>query len=167
MEYMYNTKKIRLKTELLEKLGYSDGIILEIEDKKEVYKILSTDPNIIDWDIENETNDEGPERETDDYVVDFNTLATWVEAVWRLSKKSPAIVYGSDLFNAEVEKEFSVVGSEVASIEHLGIKTLLETFYNNSFEFAHEELQGRVKAMWKELPNHPSVISIIAKLLGK
>jgi hypothetical protein len=185
MEYMGNRKfKIKKGQDingLIEKLGL-DEIIIDLPDTKETYKALS----IFDWDFVEENTGEGidlnikektiPASSTDintsfekTIIKDFNTAATFLEAGYRLAKKSPDIIYGSNLWVEEMAKLYDIVGSEVLAIDHTLTTTFLSSFYNcflnpdkiEDRDEMIEDLSDRLKKHWKEAQNHPSMISFI------
>lgn len=165
---------------LIKSLGL-DEIIIELPDCKETYKALGT----CDWDFYDESEEsiiEVEEKETErncdllSMLSSYNDLATFIEASYRLAKKSPDIVYGSNLYNQEISKLYSVVGSEKVSIDHSLIASLLSAFFNDFMnpenikekkDAVVEEVDSRIKEHWKEAPNHPSVLSFMGVLFKR
>ena len=191
MEYMGN-RKFKIKkgqdiNDLIEKLGL-DEIIIDLPDTKETYKTLAA----FDWDfVESEDINEIPEqteerienkKESDStnpfdetILKDFNTAATFLGAGYRLAKKSPDIVFGSNLWAEEMMKLYDTVGSETLALDHTLTATFLSSFYNcfltpdqiNDKGEIIEDINNRLKEHWKEAQNHPSMISFIHCLFKK
>ena len=166
-----------------------DEVILDLPDTKETYKTLSA--LAVDWDFYEEPEgeevgdmeiNEMPEEKSDpaknetenlgslDYLLtDFNKMATYIEAAYKLGKKSPEIIFGSNLWTEEMAKLYDEVGSSILTIDHTLLSTLLSSFYdhfldpNNLHDRAEivGDINKRLKEHWKEAPNHPSLISYI------
>lgn len=189
MEYMGN-RKFKIKkgqdiNDLIEKLGLDD-LIIDLPDTKETYKALAA----LDWDfVENENIIEVPEEKSiveeviqeenkgekstnpfnETILKDFNSAATFLEAGYRLAKKSPDIVFGSNLWTEEMMKLYDTVGSETLALDHTLTATFLSSFYNcfltpDQIDGLGEvigDINNRLKEHWKEAQNHPSMISFI------
>lgn len=166
-----------------------DEVILDLPDTKETYKILSA--LVVDWDFYEEPEgeevgdveeiNEMPEEnspaknETEnlgslDYLLtDFNKMATYIEAAYKLGKKSPEIIFGSNLWTEEMAKLYDEVGNSILTIDHTLLSTLLSSFYdhfldpNNLHDRAEivGDINKRLKEHWKETSNHLSLISYI------
>jgi len=178
-------RKFKIKVQdidsLIKSLGL-DEVIIELPDCKETYKALGT----CDWDFYDEEQpiigEEVGEKETErncdilSMLSSYNDLATFIEASYRLAKKSPDIVYGSNLYNQEISKLYAVVGGEEISIDHSLIASLLSAFFNDFMnpenikekkDAVVEEVNSRIKEHWKEAPNHPSVLSFMGVLFKR
>ena len=172
-----NTRKFMIKRdsipELLRRVNTISDVIVDLPDTKETYKTLAD----LDWDfvddeekIEEIRFEEGEQEFT---LENFNDLATYVEAVYRLGKKSPGLIFKSKTWNDEVEKLYSLVAHEPLSIEHSLTSTLLSSFYGQFFtpqnlenkEEILNDLENRMNKTWKEIQNHPSLASYLKILL--
>jgi hypothetical protein len=185
MENM-GTRKFKIKGsdigEIIKRLGIED-IIIDLPDTKETYKTLGA----FDWDFVEDEVDEEVEPESVEekekkeeclgdndnplyhLLTDFNSMATYIEACYRVAKKSPGIVFKSNLWTEQVSTEFDVVGSEVLAMDHILLKTLLTSFYDHFLDPENmkekdeiiSDIDDRVSKHWKEAQNHPTLISFI------
>lgn len=180
------TRKFKIKGsdigEIIKRLGI-ENVIIDLPDTKETYKTLGA----FDWDFVEDDGDEvwmGEEEKVEEKIergtttdnnplyhllTDFNSMATYIEACYRVAKKSPGIVFKSNLWAEQVGTEFEVVGSEVLAMDHLLLKTLLTSFYDHFLDPGNMEerdeivndIDKRVSEHWKEAQNHPTLISFI------
>lgn len=184
MENM-GTRKFKIKGsdigEIIKRLGIED-VIIDLPDTKETYKTLGA----FDWDFVEDEEDEvwmGEEEKVEEkekkegdkdnplyhLLTDFNSMATYIEACYRVAKKSPGIVFKSNLWTEQVGTEFEVVGSEVLAMDHVLLKTLLTSFYDHFLDPENmkekdeiiSDIDDRVSKHWKEAQNHPTLISFI------
>lgn len=162
-----------------------DHLIIELPDSKDTYKALGA----CDWDFYDESGEEpilevtnNEEKEIErtcdltSLISSYNELATFIEASYRLARKSPDIIYGSNLYNQEISKLYAQVGSEDISIDHSLISSLLSAFFGDFMNPENmkekknvivEDVDSRLKEHWKEAPNHPSVLSFMGVLFKK
>ena len=172
--------------EIIKRLGL-DKVIIDLPDTKETYKALAP----FDWDfLEGEEEircieDEGVEEDENENITlstnplypnimnNFNNMATYIEACFRVAKKSPNMIFLSNLWTEEVSKEYEVVGSQVLAMDHVLLQTLLSSFYNHFLDPDNvkndsaeivEDIDKRLKEHWKEAQNHPSLISFVQRL---
>lgn len=188
---MSNRKiKIEIKSdkvkEVLEKLNKDSNSItldLDIEENKEIYKYLSTSDDIISWDfieeerkiipmIHKEKEDIIEETEVEEVIPitisDYNEFATYVEAVWRISRKSPVIKYGSNFFYKTLNDEYNIVASSPVSLEHALLVMVLQTYYRDvNINEAIEDTNTKMKNNWSKLKDHLSLASISKALYEK
>lgn len=178
---MYNRKiKIEIKAdkvkEVLEKLNKDSNSVtldLDIEENKEIYKYLSTSDNIISWDFIEEKKvtpiiyKENKKEETTEIKIDpitisdYNEFATYVEAVWRVGRKSPIIKYDSDFFYKTLNDEYNIVASSPVSIEHALLVMILQTYYRDvDINEAIKDTNTKLKNNWSKLKDHPSLASV-------
>ena len=180
------TRKFKIKasdfSEIIKRLEI-DNVIIDLPDTKETYKTLGA----FDWDFvgDEEIRDVEPksveEKEKEEeylgdnnnplyhLLTDFNSMATYIEACYRVAKKSPGIVFKSNLWTEQVGTEFEVVGSEVLAMDHVLLKTLLTSFYDHFLDPENmkekdeiiSDIDDRVSKHWKEAQNHPTLISFI------
>lgn len=183
MENM-GTRKFKIKGsdigEIIKRLGI-ENVIIDLPDTKETYKTLGA----FDWDFvgDEEIRDVEPEKVEEEIergtttdnnplyhlLTDFNSMATYIEACYRVAKKSPGIVFKSNLWTEQVGTEFEVVGSEVLAMDHVLLKTLLTSFYDHFLDPENmkekdeiiSDIDNRVSKHWKEAQNHPTLISFI------
>ena len=175
-----DTRKFIIKRdsipELLRRVNSISEVIIDLPDTKETYKTLAD----LDWDFADEEEKiqeikecDGGEQEMS--LDSFNDMATYIEAVYRLGKKSPGIIFKSKTWSDEVEKLYILVGHEPLSIEHTLTSTLLSSFYGQFFtpqnienkEEILNDLDDRLGKTWKEIQNHPSLASYLKILLQK
>ena len=86
------------------------------------------------WDFNEEPEEKKPEISEDDsslvtYITDYNKAAIWIEAVWKMSKKSPNLVFGSQLFKDKVALEYNEVAENTVTVEHALLCMILENYY--------------------------------------
>ena len=102
-------------------------------------------------------------------VKDYNSLATLVEAIFRLYKQSPNIKFESGLFYNTLEIEYNLVASSPISVEHSLIAMIIETYYNKAtIREAIEDTVEKLRGLWlsKKLSDHPGVTSLTKVLYG-
>ena len=77
---------------------------IEEQESAELFKKLSTDSGILSWDFNEEPEETKPEISEDDsiFITNYNKAAIWIEAVWKMSKKSPNLIFGSQLFKEKL-----------------------------------------------------------------
>lgn len=181
---MRNRKiRVDIKTdkvkEVLNKLNKNSEFItldLDIEENKDTYKYLSTSNNIISWDfIEDE---EKKVKESiaevskvveveDNAIIDpiaitnYNEFATYVEAVWRVSRKSPTLVWGSNFFNKVIKDEYNIVATSPLTLEHGLLVMILQTYYRDvEIIEALNDTNEKLKNNWNKLKDHLSLASV-------
>lgn len=193
LKYMNTKVKIKARnvTELLKLLEKSGDTIctleLDLEVSKSIIKIL--DNYSEDWDFisnkaessnisleENKDEDKAAdELQGIDYYIsslgvkDYNSLATLVEAIFRLYKQSPNIKFESGLFCNTLEVEYNLVASSPISVEHSLITMIIETYYNQAtIGAAIEDTIEKLRGLWltKKLSEHPGVTSLTKILYG-
>lgn len=181
MGYMGNKRRFKVKKndvlEIIEKLGL-DEVIVDLPDSKETYKILGN----FDWDFcdeidvaEKEAENEIESLDFPDLLCSFNNMATYIEAGWMVAKKSPALIFESDLWKKEMKKMYDEVGNTILTIDHTMISTYLSSYYGhfmtpndiNDRTDIIEDINKKLKEHWKEAQNHASIISFIAILFKK
>jgi hypothetical protein len=152
-------------------------LCIEKEETADLFKKLSTDPGIVSWEFDEgieplqntETTKLEPQQEKNKsnlipYFTNYNDAATFIEGVWRLSKKSPNMIFGSQLFKKEAMTEFNVVGSSQITVEHSLLTMILQNYYKDlEFTEAYEDIVEKLKQNWKALSGHPGLASL-AKL---
>ena len=174
-----NTRKFKINRdsilELLNRVNTISDVLVDLPDTKETYKTLAD----LDWDFADDEEkiqkiEVTETEEKQEFTLDnFNELATYVEAVFRLGKKSPALIFKSKTWKDEVEKLYTIVGHEPTTIEHSLTSSLLSSFYGQFFtpqyienkEEIINDLDNRLEKTWKEIQNHPSMASYLKILL--
>ena len=104
---------------------------IEEQESAELFKKLSTDSGILSWDFNEEPEEKKPEISEDDSSLDitnYNKAAIWIEAVWKMSKKSPNLVFGSLLFKEKVALEYNEVAGNTVTVEHALLCMILENY---------------------------------------
>ena len=102
-------------------------------------------------------------------VDNYNSLATLVEAIFKISKKSPGIKFESGLFFNVLNVEYSNIANSDATIEHSLLAMIIGTYYGDSkMEDAIEDTINKLRGMWisKELSGHPNTTSLTKILYG-
>lgn len=171
--------------EVIEKIKGKDEEItltLSLPDSKEIYKYLSTSDKVLDWDI-----DEGDEEEVEDskdeedvkkllkkldvfseFVYSLisgpNNLSegitSFIEATWRICKKSPEIIFGTPLFITSVSNELSSLTSG-PSIEKAVLYKVIEAYYNGYSKVdIVSSLCNNIRDKWKELSKCETLTSV-------
>lgn len=143
---------------------------IEEQESAELFKKLSTDSGILSWDFNEEPEETKPEISEDDsslvqYITNYNKAAIWIEAVWKMSKKSPNLIFGSQLFKEKLALEYNEVAGNTVTVEHALLCMILENYYKDTVDFktSYEDIVEKIKNNWKGLDQHPSLASI-AKL---
>lgn len=172
-----DTRKFKINRdsipELLQRINSISEVIVDLPDTKETYKILAD----LDWDFveEDEKIQEIKEEECEQEMTlnNFNELATYVEAVYRLGKESPELIYKSKTWSDKIKDQYILVGNEPVTIEHSLTSSLLSSFYGQFFtpqnlenkEEIISDLDERLRKTWREIQNHPSLASYLKILL--
>ena len=165
--------------------------IVNVEENKDTYKKLSTSDLIEDWDfiesqekvrkpiteektcscpdIDNNYVSEGEElaiKVINTFnVVSENELATFVEAVWRTSRISPNILFGSNLFITAVKQTYDEVASSDLTLEHSLLNMIISNYYSrHDFNTALNDTLLKLKNSWKTLSSQSSLAGV-SKLL--
>lgn len=102
-------------------------------------------------------------------IKDYNSLATLVEAVFRLSKNSPNIKFESGLFYNTLEIEYNNIASMPITVEHSLLAMIIETYYGNTkIKDAIDDTVSKLRGMWltKEICGHPNTTSLTKILYG-
>lgn len=122
------------------------------------------------WGDKNEQQSQGTTYYTSSLCVkDYNSLATLVEAIFRVYKQSPNIKFESGLFYNTLEIEYNLVASSPISIEHSLITMIIETYYNKAtINEAIEDTIEKLRGLWitKKLSDHIGVTSLTKVLYG-
>lgn len=165
--------------------------IVNVEENKDTYKKLSTSDLIDDWDfiesqekvgkpitekktcscpdIDNNYASEGEElaiKVINTFnVVSENELATFVEAVWRTSRISPNILFGSNLFITAVKQTYDEVASSDLTLEHSLLSMIISNYYSgHDFNTILNDTLLKLKVNWKTLSSQSSLAGV-SKLL--
>lgn len=183
------TKKIKVEIkadkvkEVLEKLDKNIDTItmeIEVEESKEIYKYLSTTDDIVSWDFTDKLKDNSDStKKTDEghseieeqvesiepnptiSITDYNLLATYVEAVWKMYYKSPTIIWGSNFFNKTLKQEYDTVSSMPVNLEHALLSMILQTYYRDvDIKDALEDTNNKLKTNCSKLKDHLSLASL-------
>ena len=137
---------------------------IEEQESAELFKKLSTDSGILSWDFNEEPEEKKPEISEDDsiFITDYNKAAIWIEAVWKMSKKSPNLIFGSQLFKEKLALEYNEVAGNTVTVEHALLCMILENYYKDTVDFktSYEDIVEKIKNNWKDLDQHPSLASI-------
>lgn len=157
--------------EVIEKIKGKDEEItltLSLPDSKEIYKYLSTSDKVLDWDIdEGEEEVEDKKEEEDIKELDVFSefvyslisgpsnlsegITSFIEATWRVCKKSPGIIFGTPLFITSVSNELSSLTSG-PSIEKAVLYKVIEAYYSGCSKVdIVSSLCDNIRDKWKEL----------------
>lgn len=201
MEHM-STRKIRIKLckrELnlpLEFIG-DLTVITEVTESKDLYKNLSTNPCIEDWDFVEEVKEEEVEdlpeekkiEEKKDMtlpltlserladiiigdlgVMDYNALSTLLETILIVGYKSPEFKFDTFLFQEPIKNKYSDVATQPISSEHALCKMVLMSYYNGvNYREALIDVINKIEPLWKEkkIKDYPTLASLTYKLFKK
>ncbi|MBP3732257.1 MAG: hypothetical protein J6I84_03340 [Bacilli bacterium] len=181
---------------LLEEIGLMDSpaeIIMYIEDNKETMKTLCTSKYANDWDFIDEEIEEQeetiklPEPEPMPTAMpkpkkkgiielvipefiegDWNSIAWLIEAVWRLSHKSPSLMWGTGFFCETLEKELITVKGSSKGVEHSLLRMLSESYYSGTTTEEMElDLTTKLEHLWVHGGFREKTLSDIANALYK
>ena len=173
-------------------LSESQTFIVEVNECKEVYKALSTSPDISEWDFVVEEQEEVeclpketlgpiPQRTKEpstikDVVKDelgvtnILYLAFLLDSIHKVGMRSPNLIFDMGLFRKAVKTEYlkQKDKTETPSVELTLTKLILESYFNGTeFDDALEEVLMKMKDVWKEIKNYPTLSSLIQKLFRK
>lgn len=200
MEHM-STRKIRIKLckrELnlpLEFIG-DLTVITEVTESKDLYKNLSTNPCIEDWDFVEEVKEEEvedlPEKKIEEKkditlpltlserladiiiedlgVMDYNALSTLLETILVVGYKSPEFKFDTFLFQGPIKNKYSDVATQPISSEHALCKMVLLSYYNGvNYREALIDVINKIEPLWKEkkIKDYPTLASLTYKLFKK
>ena len=172
-----STKKVILKInreKLSEYLGLEIidpevEIQVSIPDDKKNLSALVSSPVISDWDFQEDKPEtdkldiiKPKQSEVQEYSVkkekfgileklgvekNYNKIAWTLEAIWKLSQKSPSLLFGSSLFLRAIEEELK--NTDINS-EHTIIAMLTEIRYR-SWDLSNidEDLTEKLKKEWQ------------------
>ena len=144
-------------------------LTLSLPDSKDVYKYLSTSDKVLDWEfLEDEpaieVNKEETEEKKDlDIFSEFvynvisgptnlsEGISSFIEATWRVNKKSPGIIFGTPLFIAATGNELGSLSSG-PSIEKAVLYKVIEAYYNGFSKLdIVSDLCDKIRGKWKEM----------------
>lgn len=144
-------------------------LTLSLPDSKDVYKYLSTSDKVLDWEfLEDEpaieVNKEETEEKKDlDIFSEFvynvisgptnlsEGISSFIEATWRVNKKSPGIIFGTPLFITATGNELGSLSSG-PSIEKAVLYKVIEAYYNGFSKIdIVSDLCDKIRGKWKEM----------------
>ena len=151
-------------------------LMLNLPDTKDTYEYLSKSGKILNWEIE-DSNDKDTEPDDSGEELDIFTEylynlvcqedSRWVgltyilEGSWCVSKKSPGIVFGTDLFMEALEKEFTRIEKENTSIERAVLFKIIESYYaGNNLVSVIFDLKDKISKSWKSLSQCQTLTSV-------
>ena len=164
-------------SEVIENLKAQESEItltLSLPDSKDIYKYLSTSDKVLDWEfLENEqemdVREVGKEVEKIEETKDLDTfsefvysvisgptnlsegISSFIEATWRVDKKSPGIIFGTPLFITTVGNELGSLSSG-PSIEKAVLYKVIEAYYNGFSKIdIVSDLCDKIRGKWKEI----------------
>ena len=146
-----------------------DSLYLDLEDCKEVYKILSTCPDVEDWDfcdIEDNSSTPNPALSSSDLgleIENFYDLSLYIEAIWRATKEDNN--FGSADWKRKVGEWYAELRVSENNIERLGLKTILEGYYSKDLPGCIKEMYSRLEGIKQNLPSIPTLTFLTAALL--
>ena len=197
-----STRKIRIKLckrELnlpLEFIG-DLTVITEVTESKDLYKNLSTNPCIEDWDFVEEVKEEEVENLPEEKkieekkdmtlpltlseqladiiiedlgVMDYNALSTLLETILVVGYKSPEFKFDTFLFRGPIKNKYSEVATQPISSEHALCKMVLLSYYNGvNYREALIDVINKIESLWKEkkIKDYPTLASLTYKLFKK
>ena len=164
-------------SEVLEKIKAQESEItltLSLPDSKDVYKYLSTSDKILDWEFDEEIV--GTDMDNSDSLIGekgelgkldvfsefvYNLISgpsnlsegisSFIEATWRVNKKSPGIIFGTPLFITAVGNESDSLTSG-PSIEKAVLYKVIEAYYNGFSKLdIVSDLCDKIRGKWKEM----------------
>lgn len=149
-----------------------------LEENKQTFTVLTTNPNIYDWEFVDDNKPQLQPRKTVDIntttttpelnITDFNELATLIEAMWKVGFKSPNILMNSNMAKELIKEKYNEVAGEIVTVDHALLKMILENFYGNTDIIeATEDTKQRMETLWKNMRDYTSLSSITAKLFKK
>lgn len=101
-------------------------------------------------------------------INSVNEISTLVEATWQVSKKSPNIIFGGNLFLEALKEQYSIVGNKPISIEHALLSKIIEScYYENPLEFIIDDTLERIKNNWKLISTYNTITEVAVKLYKK
>lgn len=200
MEHM-STRKIRIKLckrelNLPPEFIGDLTVITEVIESKDLYKNLSTNPCIEDWDFVDEVKEEEvedlPEEKIEEKkdmnlpltlserladiiiedlgVMDYNTLSTLLETILVVGYKSPEFKFDTPLFRGPIKNKYSEVATQPISSEHALCKMVLISYYNGvNYREALIDVINKIEPLWKEkkIRDYPTLASLTYKLFKK
>jgi hypothetical protein len=161
-------------SEVIENLKAQESEItltLSLPDSKDIYKYLSTSDKVLDWEfLENEqemdvkeVDKEIEEKKDLDVFSEFvynvisgptnlsEGISSFIEATWRVNKKSPGIIFGTPLFIITAGNELGSLSSG-PSIEKAVLYKVIEAYYNGFSKIdIVSDLCDKIRGKWKEI----------------
>ena len=136
-------------------------------------KILQTDYEQKEAVETKEPDPPKPERKVEkftEYVSKFSGTSDWhglclfIDCSWRVSKKSPGVIFGTPLFKSSLMQELEAI-KDNASSERILLEKVLESYYLGvDYIDAVEDTIGKIRAAWKSLGKHESLTSVSIRL---
>ena len=162
-------------------------LTLSLEDTRKTYEYLCKSKRILSWDVGDvvldspdivpqETEPEveeipeepvKPTRKTDKFsgTSDWSGLSLFIECSWRVSKKSPGVIFGTPLFKSSLLQELDTVKAGSTSSERILLDKVLESYYIGvDYLDAVEDTISKIRSAWKSLSKHESLTSVSIRL---
>jgi len=107
-----------------------------------------------------------------DYVANFTGTSDWsglaifIMCSWKVSKKSPGMIFGTPLFKSSVSQEyenFAKSGQSSSELILLG-KVLESYYYGVDYEDAVEDVVDKIRTTWKAMSSFESLTSVSIRL---
>jgi len=88
-------------------------------------------------------------------------LSYFIEATWRVSRKSPGIVFGTPLFKTSVEKEYEEIRNGMPVVERALLQKVIESYYPGITEVdAVLDINDKIRTRWKILSQCETLTSV-------
>lgn len=82
----------------------------------------------------------------------FHGVAYYIEASWRVCKKSPGIIFGTPLFKESFEREYSEIKNGTPKVESVLLLKVLEAYYSGITDLNMMiDVEDKIRTRWKQL----------------
>ena len=101
-------------------------------------------------------------------VDNYQKMAVLLEAMLIVGYRSPNLLFTPPLFQRGVKKQYEISGNQPQSIENAVAKMILESYYSGiTIDEALLDTVIKVKPLWKNLKDYPTLASFAYKLYNK
>lgn len=146
-------------------------LTLSLPDSKDIYKYLSTSDKVLDWEFLEDEQEIEVDKEVEkiEEIKDLDVfsefvynvisgptnlsegISSFIEATWRVNKKSPGIIFGTPLFITTIGNELGSLSSG-PSIEKAVLYKVIEAYYNGFSKLdIVSDLCDKIRGKWKEI----------------
>ena len=91
----------------------------------------------------------------------FQGAAYYIEAAWRVCKKSPGIIFGTPLFRDSFEKEYAIIKNDSPRVESALLQKVLEAYYSGITNLNMIiDIEDKIRTRWKQMSQSETLTGV-------